>query len=89
VEAPFHNINRQVGVTVSLEINEARRAVMNAAAVGSSWRWKGPKRWYWIMPALAGLYCFGWRLPRPDGQGYYIAALRASWRRLIAWLFAV
>jgi len=27
---------RQVGVTLSLEINEARRAVMNAAAVESS-----------------------------------------------------
>jgi len=20
---------------------------------------KAPKGWYWIMPALAGLYCFG------------------------------
>ena len=36
MEAPFHNINRQAGVTMSLEINEARRAVMNAAAVGSA-----------------------------------------------------
>jgi len=77
VEAPFHNINRQVGVTVSLEINEARRAVMNAAAVGSSWRWKGPKRWYWIMPALAGLYCFGVTITPTWRSGYYIAALRA------------
>jgi len=42
--------------------------------VGPSWMprpWghlnygKAPKRWYWIMPALAGLYCFGWRLPPP------------------------
>ena len=55
MEAPFHNINRQVGVTVSLEINEARRAVMNAAGLNDG---KARNGCHWIMPALAGLNCF-------------------------------